>query len=544
MNLETVIGRELRTQARRPVTFWFRMAVVGLALGGVAATLPEMLVGGKAGVSVFLALYWVAFWSIWVLMPLTTADCVSLERREGTFGLLFLTPLRTWEIVLAKGLVHGMRGVALLLALAPLLMVPVLMGGVSWQMVAVAVLTLGGSLALALTAGVLASIYSKERNRAYILALALAALFHVGFFHLFKTFDLARQQWGNSSFWYDVMVQNRMLIEVMEHLEARGLELFEVAASSSAEAMALLVRLAWVVVATLFACGTLLLLASFWLRRHWQDASRSRFRLWLEDFFCTPAYAVDFYYRWLKRGLQKNPVGWLEKRRWSGRLATWIWLALAVVMLIGAITYPDVFGEQEGLILCRLCMIGMIIHMGIIATGSFARERATGAMELLLVTPMTSGQIIMGRLRGIWGQFLPALVVLSISREVAAYVPHRPFGIHVPPHSDVIVFSLWYLFALLFAMPIVGLYFSLRLRTFFASLAATFLMVVFVPWLPRLGVGIIGLQSQECEAWIEFAGGYPMTEILSVVILVCLGGFFLNRLQWRLERRQFAFSTG
>ena len=34
------------------------------------------------------------FFTIWILVPLVTADCISSERREGTLGLLFLTPLR------------------------------------------------------------------------------------------------------------------------------------------------------------------------------------------------------------------------------------------------------------------------------------------------------------------------------------------------------------------------------------------------------------------------------------------------------------------
>ena len=54
--------------------------------------------------------------AIWVLVPLLVADCLSRERREGTLGLLFLTPLTANDIVIAKGLSHGLRAVTLCFA--------------------------------------------------------------------------------------------------------------------------------------------------------------------------------------------------------------------------------------------------------------------------------------------------------------------------------------------------------------------------------------------------------------------------------------------
>ena len=43
-------------------------------------------------------------------------------------------------------------------------------------------------------------------------------------------------------------------------------------------------------------------------------------------------------------------------------------------------------------------------------SGSFRRERETGVLELLLVAPLSTHQIVWGRLRAIWGQFAPAAV--------------------------------------------------------------------------------------------------------------------------------------
>src|SRR5206468_6387920 len=60
-----------------------------------------------------------------------TADCLSEEKREGTLGLLFLTELKGYDIVLGKlaaASVHALFG---LVAVFPVLALPLLMGGVS-----------------------------------------------------------------------------------------------------------------------------------------------------------------------------------------------------------------------------------------------------------------------------------------------------------------------------------------------------------------------------------------------------------------------------
>ena len=102
------------------------------------------------GSRLFAALHSTLFGAIWVLVPLLTADCISRERREGTLGLLFLTPLKGTDIVVAKGLVHGLRAMTLWLAVLPVLTVPFLMGGVSWSEAAMSALMNANAMCWAL----------------------------------------------------------------------------------------------------------------------------------------------------------------------------------------------------------------------------------------------------------------------------------------------------------------------------------------------------------------------------------------------------------
>ena len=39
---------------------------------------------------------------------------------------------------------------------------------------------------------------------------------------------------------------------------------------------------------------------------------------------------LTFFRRWMRRKLERNPIGWLEQRTWSGRLVTWGWFAVLI----------------------------------------------------------------------------------------------------------------------------------------------------------------------------------------------------------------------
>src|SRR5947208_4694151 len=119
MSIVPVIGRELRSQARQPLTHWLRLAGVG-AIGlafwfaysslSLPAGVRNFVLSPAAsqidlenfGVALFGKMNQAIFIAIWVLTPLAAADSISRERREGTLPLLQLTRLRPWEIVMGK----------------------------------------------------------------------------------------------------------------------------------------------------------------------------------------------------------------------------------------------------------------------------------------------------------------------------------------------------------------------------------------------------------------------------------------------------------
>src|SRR6185369_13158550 len=157
--------------------------------------------------------------------------------------------------------------------------------------------------------------------------------------------------------------------------------------------------------------AALVLLAATWMgarriEKSWQETSMDGSTSELREEYFTPRFGVDAFERRLSRTLSSNPVGWLQQYSTSARMVKWGWcLGIIVVEIIFSSNTNDLYGAQAGL--------GLILLLGLTfsATGSFREELETGAFELLLVTPLRERQIIMGRLRGLWRQFLPAILL-------------------------------------------------------------------------------------------------------------------------------------
>src|SRR5258708_26180314 len=114
-----------------------------------------------------------------------TADCLSEEKRAGTLGLLFLADLKSYDVVLGKLIATSTHSAYGLLAVFPVLGLPLLMGGVTvgefWRVVLVLLVTLFMSLSL----GMFVSAFSHEARQAmagtflgiFVLAGVLPALY-------------------------------------------------------------------------------------------------------------------------------------------------------------------------------------------------------------------------------------------------------------------------------------------------------------------------------------------------------------------------------
>lgn len=159
MNAIAVIGRELRAESRRPLNFWLRgLSVAVLTLLASNFILSTSLPSSLLGFGLFNLLHRTLFYGFWAVAPLMTADCVSRERRDGTLPLLFLTPLTFADVLAGKSAVHILRALTLFLAAVPVLVMPLFLGGVQWEMVVTSVLGELCVVLLGIAAGLFASV--------------------------------------------------------------------------------------------------------------------------------------------------------------------------------------------------------------------------------------------------------------------------------------------------------------------------------------------------------------------------------------------------
>jgi ABC-type transport system involved in multi-copper enzyme maturation permease subunit len=472
---------------------------------------------------------------------LFAADCISIERREGTLALLFLTPLKARQIVLSKGFVHGLRALTLWLSATPILTIAFLIGGLSWKEIVMSVCANFSSICFALAAGILASSASKSWLRAMILAGLLAFIFFLGLVALFGIcFIVAMIGRGNyTSYPYS------FTIEPTNFLQAGyvGLTDMDGLWGKVLGTLTLPQQRNWLIADGVTAAVSFLFLmfivygAAWEVRRNWREEPPSARRIFINKVFFTPVVGVSFFRRWLRGKLERNPIGWLEQRTWSGRLVTWGWFAVMVSFYSFAFEIPNsdrMLADLQGIL-----GWGLLFLIAVCASASFQRERETRVLELLLVSPMREWSIIEGRLRGLWGQFLPTFALLIIVWLYLAEL-FRPRG----------NFALIPLICGGYAtLPVIGLHYSLRRANFISALLSTLFMGLVVPELLRLFCQILvqivfwSDDYQSSRRWLYLALDYVSSSPLFICAMQALIAFLVGKkLYQNLVHRNFSYS--
>lgn len=497
--------RELRSCARQPFTYYLRAL-------GMAALLFQCLLfgmqhgfGPTLGGALFASLHFTLFAAIWILVPFLTADCISRERREGTLGLLFLTRLNATNIVTAKSLAHGLRALTLWLAVVPVLTIPFLLGGVSWLEAFLSVSINFCSICWALSAGLVASVWSKSWLRSVLVALLLSGCFSrifgmvVDETMLRGTGLMNNGPFGAGSFFFS---GGGRYLRFLSYSIGQVLWTATLLASFS-----------------LLVLFVVIALAGYKTRRVWQESPPSKLQAWWEKTFFTPRFWLSFFRRWMLWQIERNPVGWLERRRWSGRLVTWAWFAVVISIYSAALGDRHIFRGLDNLQNAIAWLLAGSIAVS--AAGSFRRERETGVLELLLVSPLNEVQIMSGRLRGLWGQFLPAFGTLLALWIYFSSLPGEP-------GTDGIVFHL----STFLALPVIGLFFSLRCGTFLVAFLLTLISGLLLPI-----VLAACLNHDPNRFGFELSLSVPAA-CFQIVIAYC----FAMALYHRLKKRTFRFA--
>jgi ABC-type transport system involved in cytochrome c biogenesis permease component len=400
MTCVPIIGRELRVAARRPGTYWTRLVTgavsFALLLWGLVTSAPFTSPANIGG-PLFSLLAAILMGFCILAGVLITSDCLSQEKREGTLGLLFLTDLRGYDVVLGKLTATSLRGFYGLLATLPVLAIPLTIGGVTvgefWRMA----LALINALFFSLSAGLLVSALSRLERTAMAGTFLLVSFFG---FVLPVTYDLLTPtKWGAAA----------GMAKLFSPLAAQQL-------ANETAFKAAPYRFWWALLGVQSVSWLFLFLASAVVPASWQEKATGGFSAkwqprWRQLRHGAPG--KDWSRR--RRLLQINPLLWLGSR---DRLPTvYLWFVLTMIAggwWIGLLKVGQGWFEPAACIGTMIAMHGMLkFWVASEASRRFAEDRRSGALELLLSTPLSVKEIIAGHLLAMKRRCLgPAAVIL------------------------------------------------------------------------------------------------------------------------------------
>lgn len=541
MNLLPALRRELLGESRRATTYWLRVLGAG-ALVTVSA-FYFLVVTANAfsrpdGAELFTLLHAIIYTLLWIMVPLMTCDCISRERREGTLGLLFLTSLKPAEIAIAKSVVHSLRSLTVLLAVAPIISLPLLLGGVTNTDLLLSALNNLNALICGVTAGILASSFCSATSRAMLLSLAIAACLMV-VNGLPLVLQLYLTVWSSGS---PVPPSFLMVILLMPWVVGAGIfdawtglpGLPGVPGSGPGTIIA-------------FAAGQVALAAGLFvlalfvisrrLRRFDASDTMSAKQLWWWRLLCSPRFFTGFFKSFMSRRLDRNPVGWLHLRTWSARVSQYGWLLFVVIVETFHVLAGGAMNPGGHLVLAAVVLPGMALS----AAGSFRRERETGAFELLLVTPLRERAILLGRLKAIWSQYwMTLLLVLALWLYSTMWRSWSQYLGDLDQLVDVTTTILMFA-ACWFLVPIIGLYQSMVRSNFMVAWILTLLTGFVLPW--ALPVATLTVLDARFGMIYRSDLPYWMVDISATACALSLQGWVALR-AWRRLNRILTSRTG
>lgn len=476
MTLLPILAREMLVTSRRPLTYRSRAAAAAAALGlGGFLYANAPLPVNQLGEMLFAVLSFLALLSCLMSGVRQTAECISVERREQTLGLLFLTDLRGYDITLGKlmaGLVPSLQG---LLAIVPIIAIPLLMGGISGlqilRVVAVLLLTMFYSLSLGLW---MSTWFERGRRAAgwtalFMLAVALGPWF-VG-----MLWSLSHQS----------PPPEALLIASPVYTQFVAL----------GESMPGVLRPHYGIGLLLIGLPAVFffVLATRRLPRLIRDQSAKgpsvgdRIRRWWASAATSP---VGLAYR--RRLLTLNPFFWLAARDrrapyYVGAMMGMVYGGSCVVMA----TIPSVTQELDNI---RYLMLSIFFHLVLrgwltnAVTMRLGEDRISGALELLLCTPLTPAEVMRGQWLALRRQFLvPVLAVLAFDAWLCTFL------LRDEPNDTRLIIAFFsgravMLLADLWALECTGLWQALQGRGSTHAATTTLVRVFVVPWLIMLGL--------------------------------------------------------
>ena len=482
MKFLPIVERELRVAARRRATHGARFGVALVALGvlfwvlwlrGSASASPQ-----ETGKVLFAVLSVISFFLCLAFGTYATSDCLSVEKRGGTLGLLFLTDLRGYDVVLGKLAATSVSAVFALLAIVPVLALPLLMGGVPQALVWAVALCLLNTLFFSLAAGMFVSSISVDERRTVSGTLILIALIAGGL----PLIGVLLMAWFGGEWGGSVAGVLNLFSPASGFFE--GLDSFNAVSGARSRgterywaSMALTHAQAWVFLG--LACAI--------LPRTWHDTGGEQTApgSWRDTWrrFCYGGAVARRDLR--ERLLAINPVAWLSCRDRFGSSRAWRGIAfVALCWLVGLLTVGDGWLEAPAAIVFALILHGTLKYqLAGEACRRFAEDRRSGALELLLSTPMTVEEILRGQTAALRWRFAGPFVAVLLADTLLVAGAWNSMRSDASEFLLTCAMGMGVLVPDALALSWLGMWNGLTARNFTLAWIKTLFWVLWLPWL-------------------------------------------------------------
>jgi hypothetical protein len=433
-----LIERELIVTSRSALMPRLRLA---FGAGTMAVVICAFLIWGTSfdviGIILFRVLTFVAAVAALVTGIFGASDCISRERREGTLGLLFLTDLRSADVLLGKFAAAALIPASISIAMIPSFAICQLLGGVT-----------GGEFSR-IAAALLVTLFFSLSTSIFVSSIC----------------DDHRKCYGGAALLLLVLNPLWLCLAALENTyTARPSEY-------------------WLRLFLFCGLGGLFLIsANRALAGSWRDIER-----YVQD----PKNPVQRKKRWPEL-LDQAPIAWLmlHRHRFKG---PGLWLGAAALLLIYISLAPQ-FGAAANR--PRNLLILFLVHLGyqvVVLTRtaySFYSDRRDGSLELLLGTRLSTAELISGFKRYLYAQSGVTLLFFTVLDLFYAASLAAAGATALVPFPLGMAATLW---AAFFGIASLGIYRSLMMNHPSLSMLATFVRLSSFPlvltalflWVPQ-----------------------------------------------------------
>lgn len=472
-----LLTKELVEQAARRRTYIVRVVYAALLfLAGFAfyyqlanrysSSVFAILGQGR---QLFEQIVMVQFMGIYIFMPAMTCGVLTVEKERSSLGLLFLTRLGPWAILIEKFLGRVIPMFTFLLLSLPLLVIAYSLGGISqkflWSGVWFLVLATFQVGALAL----LCSAYFRTTVGAFMATYLLGLVMLFGLpmvneilnLHLERIFQYyflnsgTPMAWNAGGQWVPLMFVAPAIFEITGRSGASFWELAFASLPILCLTMTMLVLSRVFVVRRAFAPpGNVILKVLKWLDAFFTQLNDNR---WTQGkVLLSDKVALNTI---------TEPVAWRETTKTSlGALRYLVRLFLlmeAPIATIGLLSITSNGSPEPLTIMLLLAWVVVTLMIAVKATTLVAGERSHETLDVLLTTPMRSDEIVKQKFRGVtrlmWVLSVPLLTCIFLKVAIVqGGGGYRRYGYYENRGDDWVVYMVCAVLEVIVYLPMVA----------------------------------------------------------------------------------------